>query len=339
MADADSEGRGSPKGASPGGRREGHRATSTLTGAAAAAAPATLPPVVEVRPARAPAGPRNPTYDISRARTPLWSFTRRGQPSLGGPSGRTAAADRQGPGSYDPRMGIGRSTDFGRGSERFRIPGYVPDKYLGPGHYGIVKTIRDVFSKHKKYKFTTSTRAQAGAASGSTEALLGQSSPGPKYKPACESMALHPDGPTARFGNNAPRGSSSVFSMPASGSIGPGDYTGPNRGVGQNKPMAGLGYATRDQAAMATGVVEQLMGSQSPGPGRYNPRPNKDSRWKTSQKWTLNTRDTVEAYDRHQGFWRGLEPSPADTIFTTFQGPRRGGKQQADGGSRRSRQF
>merc|ERR1711904_427790 len=95
----------------------------------------------------------------------------------------------------------------------------------------------------------------------------------------------------------------------------------------------------RNQAAMASGVLETLVGSQSPGPGRYDPRPNKDSRWKTSQKWTLNARDTVESYERHTTFWKGLEPSPVDSIFTTFQGAKRPGRETKRGQAHRSEEV
>lgn len=264
-------------------------------------------------------GPREAIVDVTRGAAPRWSLGRR---PVAVQDGSRSHAGGLGPGSYGsglPPLGGGsRSTCFSRGADRFHIPGHRSEPHLGPGRYGIVKTVNEVFQKRKYKLFGSATREQAGKASGSVERNLGIASPGPIYFPSRDTILTNPSGPTARFGLGAPR--SQMATIRGAGYIGPGDYEErPKFGRDGESRMTGLGYGSRAQASTATGVLESLKGLDSPGPGRYEPKFNKDGRYKSGQKWSMNSRETMESYDRHCQFWKGLEPSPVDAIFTAFQ--------------------
>ncbi|KAF4672580.1 hypothetical protein FOL47_000331 [Perkinsus chesapeaki] len=76
----------------------------------------------------------------------------------------------------------------------------------------------------------------------------------------------------------------------------------------ESKRGAGIGYGQRGQGTF--GGLDKP-GESGPGPGGYA-----RTRGKPGPKWTMGQKPD---YEKHTGFWKGLEPSPQDFSFTQFQ--------------------
>ncbi|KAF4669286.1 hypothetical protein FOZ61_004576 [Perkinsus olseni] len=75
------------------------------------------------------------------------------------------------------------------------------------------------------------------------------------------------------------------------------------------KKGAGIGYGPRGQGTFGG------LDNPGPGPGGYA-----QTRGKPGPRWSMGRKAD---YEKHTGFWKGLEPSPQDFSFTQFQKKRR----------------